>query len=375
MNIELIKEVFLTLVGKSKKADIKSMTSEERKAYRAHQKLIRGYVVKIQFTGIALVVTIIAVGIAGAVIKSHRVTKEPVVTEIPFADEEEVIEPPEPEEPPAPKYFAIETDSTKEITSEVISEYAIVINSDTDEILATKNAYERMYPASMTKVLTILTAAEHMDKEALEDSVTLSSEAVDFAYANDCSTAGFELGETVKVKDLYYGTILPSGGDAAAQLGIYVAGSTDAFVDMMNDELAVLGLSETSHVTNMIGIHDSEHYMTVFDMAIILEAAMDNEICREVLTAHTYNTTPTEQHPEGDIMSNWFLRRIEDRSFGGTIQGAKTGYTVKAGSCAASCELTNGGSHLICVTGHSSSSWNAIADHVALYKLFAETAE
>ena len=176
--------------------------------------------------------------------------------------------------------------------------------------------------------------------------------------------------EEVTVRDLFYGTILPSGADAAVGLATYVAGSHEAFVDMMNEKLDELGLSDTAHMTNCVGLYDENHYCSVYDMAIILKAAMDNPICREVMSAHTYNTSITTQHPEGILLSNWFLRRIEDKDCGGEVLCAKTGYVVQSGNCAARYALDQSGNGYLCVTAHSTSSWRCIYDHVALYQQF-----
>ena len=163
-----------------------------------------------------------------------------------------------------------------------------------------------------------------------------------------------------------------SGGEAAGQLAIYIAGSTEAFADMMNEKLAELGCGETSHFTNCVGIYGEDHYSTVYDIAMIMKAAMDNEICRPVLSAHVYTTTVTEQNPEGLICSNWFLRRIEDKMESGEVIGAKTGFVDQAGSCAASYEQSESGRTYICVTASANSSWSCIYDHVDLYKTFAQ---
>lgn len=142
--------------------------------------------------------------------------------------------------------------------------------------------------------------------------------------------------ETVPVRELFYGTILSSGADAALGLATYVAGSQEAFVALMNEKLGELGIADTAHFTNCVGLYDEAHKCTVSDMAVILEAAMDNDLCREVLGARTYETLPTADHPEGQILSNWFLRRIEDKDTGGIeVTGAKTGYVVESGNCAA----------------------------------------
>ena len=222
----------------------------------------------------------------------------------------------------------------------------------------------------MTKILTVLVAAEHIDREALDDTFTMTLEITDYGYVHDCSSVGFLKDETVTVRDLFYGTILPSGADAAVGLATYVAGSQEAFVEMMNEKLKELGLSDTAHFTNCVGIYDEEHYCTLYDMAIIMEAAADNELCREVLSAHSYTTSATEQHPEGITISNWFLRRIEDKDAGGEVLYAKTGYVVQSGNCAASYAEDASGNGYICVTAGANHVWKCIYDHVDIYKQF-----
>lgn len=154
---------------------------------------------------------------------------------------------------------------------------------DAGTILAGKDALKRMIPASMTKIFTVLVAAENIKPEQLDELVTISIDATDFSYSNDCSNTGYEVDEQVTVRDLFYGTILPSGADSAVSLATYVAGSQEAFVDMMNQELEKMGLSENTHFTNCVGIYNDDHYSTPYDMAMILKAAMDNDLCRKFL--------------------------------------------------------------------------------------------
>ena len=267
-------------------------------------------------------------------------------------------------------YNAKITEDTMQPGEDVISKHAILIDLDNDTILAQRDASAIINPASMTKILTVLVAAENIGEENLEDTFTITIDITDYSYRNDCSNVGFDVGETVTVRDLLYGTILPSGGDAALGLATYVAGSQEAFVTMMNDKLEELGLSKTAHFTNCIGLYDEEHYCTVYDMAMILEAALDNELCREVLSAHTYTTSETQQHPEGITISNWFLRRIEDKDAGGEVLYAKTGYVVQSGNCAASYAEDASGNGYICVTAGANHAWKCIYDHVDIYKQF-----
>ena len=221
----------------------------------------------------------------------------------------------------------------------------------------------------MTKVLTVLVAAEHISEEDLDDTFTITLDITDYAYENDCSSAGFQRDEVVKVRDLFYGTILPSGGDAAVALATYVAGSHEAFVQLMNEKLEELGLSDTAHFTNCVGLYDDDHYCSVYDMAIIMKAALQNEFCKEVLSTRCYTTTLTEQHPEGITISNWFLRRIEDKDndSGGEVIAGKTGYVVQSGNCSVSYGTFANGTPYICATTGSSSSWQCIYDHVNIY--------
>lgn len=262
------------------------------------------------------------------------------------------------------------TENTIHLGSEINSSNAIFIDVETGTILAGKGAKERIVPASMTKVLTLLVAAENIDN--LDDTFQITSDITDYSFVNGCSNAGFEKEEVVTVRDLLYGTNLPSGADAALGLATYVSGSQDAFVELMNKKLEELGLSETAHFTNCIGIYDENHYCTVYDMAVIMNAAIDNEICREVMSAHTYSTSITEQHPEGLLLSNWFLRRIEDKDTGGEIICGKTGYVNESGSCAVSYGTDYKGRNYICVTVNAEGKWKCIYDHVDLYKKFSE---
>lgn len=271
-------------------------------------------------------------------------------------------------------YRFAETEDTVAIDSaDVISTHAILVDESTDRIIAVKGARERIMPASMTKVLTVLVAAEQIPEEKLDDTFTMTLEITDYAYVNDCSSVGFLDGEKVPIRDLFYGTAMHSGGDAALGLAYYVAGSQEAFVEMMNQKLDELGIADSTHFTNCIGLYDEAHYSTVYDMAVIMKAALQNDLCREVMSKHIYTTKPTAQHPEGIEISNWFLRKIEDKDTGGEVLCAKTGYVVQSKNCAVSYEMSAGKTPYICVTAGSTSSWRCIYDHVEIYNRYIPT--
>ena len=296
---------------------------------------------------------------------------EPQIEEEPEAEvEQEEVKELSPEVASFAEGYEVTTSpSVSEIYSEdVISENAVLIDVDKGEIIAKKAADATISPASMTKILTVLVAAEHVTD--LDDTFTITRDITDYSFSNDCSIVGFDVDETVTVRDLMYGTILPSGADAGLALAQYVAGSHEAFVDMMNQKLEELGLSDSAHFTNCVGLYDENHYCTLTDMAMILKAAVENDLAREILSAHTYTTSATEQHPEGITISNWFLRRIEDKETNGEVVCAKTGFVNQSGCCAASYSVSNSGGHYICVSANAWSSWRCIYDQVEIYKQY-----
>ncbi len=275
---------------------------------------------------------------------------------------------------PALPYALSADEDTAAMGDTLGSQYAILIDLEHDRIVAQKSADTVVSPASMTKIMTVLVAAEAItDDSQLRDTVTIDLEITDYAYVNGCSTAGFLLGESVPVEELFYGTILPSGGDAALALARYIAGSQEAFVQLMNQKAEELGLGDGTRFANCVGLYDENNVCSVYDMALILKAALENDLCRQVLTARTHEIPANSDHPNGMLLSNWFLRRIEDHvSEDLTVLGAKTGYVVQSGNCAASYAETASGGRYICVTADASGAWACIRDHVAIYEEFCQ---
>ncbi|MBR5420621.1 MAG: D-alanyl-D-alanine carboxypeptidase [Lachnospiraceae bacterium] len=268
-------------------------------------------------------------------------------------------------------YTAFADDDTQKINdTDVISEYAVLIDLKDGHIVAQKNAGEKIYPASMTKVLSLLVAVEHISD--YQATATITQEIADYVWKHDCAAVGYLVGEKPTVEELLYGTILPSGGDAVLALADHTAGSMEAFVDLMNEKVAELGLADVAHFANPIGIHDEQNYCTPIAMAMIMKAALENPKCREVLATKRYTTAKTEEHPEGLQISNLFLRRIEDKDTHGEVLGAKTGFVTQSRNCAVSYERSNDGNEYICVTVGAHSAWRAIYDHVAIYDTFVK---
>lgn len=269
-------------------------------------------------------------------------------------------------------YAVHTTEATAEIPSELdmTSEYAVMVDLGSGEVVAEKNSNEVIYPASMTKILTVLTAADFITEADLENTFVITQDITDYVFSNGCSAVNWNIDETVTVRDLLYGTILESGGDAALGLAIYCAGSEEAFVQKMNEKAQSLGLGDTAHFATCIGVFDENNYCTVTDMAMILKAAVENPMLRQVLSEHTYTTSATTEHPDGITISNWFLRRIEDKDTGGKVECAKTGFVNQSGNCAASFGVSDSGRNYICVTANTWSAWRCIYDHVTMYKTY-----
>ena len=263
---------------------------------------------------------------------------------------------------------AAETDATQTLNLQLYSENAILIDLETNTVIAEKAPDARIYPASMTKIMTALVACEQI--ENWDDTFRMTQTIIDPLYLADATLAGFVNGEDVNMLDLVYGTILPSGAEATEALAIQLAGSEEAFVELMNEKAAELGLQDT-HFVDASGLHDEEHYTTVRDMSIILRAAMENEVCRQVLSTASYTSASTEQHPDGVDMYNKFLLRVASADQNGAqIQGAKTGYTAQAMNCCASFGLSPSGRQLLCVTAHAWTGDFCIEDHIALYSTY-----
>ena len=229
---------------------------------------------------------------------------------------------------------------------------AILVDADTNEIVAGYNYEKKVYPASLTKMLTLLVAAENI--QDMDATYKFTSDDIDPLIEDNASRAGFEAGETVTMKDLLYSAILVSGADGTTGLANAVAGSEEKFVELMNAKIQELGLTGTKFV-NASGLHNKNHYSTAQDIAVITKAAMDNETCREVLTATKYTTSKTKQHKEADD--------------GISIEGGKTGFTDEA-KYTLSTILDDNGHTYICVTTKSKDELKSVEDQIAIYEKY-----
>lgn len=222
------------------------------------------------------------------------------------------------------------TNSTKAFGDAIECGYGILTDLQEGTVLYEKDAYSRIYPASLTKIMTLIVAVEQC--EDLSDTFTMTNDIIDPLFEANASRAGFKHREQVSIRDLLYGTILPSGADAAVALALYVSGSEEAFAALMNEKVKELGLLGT-HFTNATGLHDRDQYSTAYDLAVILAYALSNDTCREVLSAQTYTTAATQQNPDGiELQSTLFSYMYGDEPEGALVLGGKNRLYQPGGS-------------------------------------------
>ena len=224
---------------------------------------------------------------------------------------------------------------------------ALLALDEKRSVLLDKKSRERIYPASMTKIMTAVIALENLPD--YEEKITLTKST--FNGLHEAATAGFLPGERVRAIDLLYGLLLPSGAECAAALAERAAGSEAAFAGMMNEKAWALGMSGTNF-TNATGLHDKNQYSTVYDVAVLLDYALTNETFYEIFITKRYVTPPTNLHQRGVICYSSMFSKMESMSTDGyTILGGKTGYTDEAGQCLVSLAEKNGERYILATAG------------------------
>lgn len=212
------------------------------------------------------------------------------------------------------------------VAPDLVSGNAILVDADTGAILYEKNAYEKSYPASTTKILTGLLACEN---DTLTDTLTFSKSAATSVSFGD-ATLSFKTGEQVSVKDALYGLLLYSANELAYALAEYTAGSLDAFVQLMNDRAAQVGAVNT-HFANASGLYDPDHYTTAYDMSLIARECFKNPTFMSIDATEYYEIGPTNMTDTTRKFNNR-NKLLPGLSHGYEYcVGGKTGYTEEGG--------------------------------------------
>lgn len=234
-------------------------------------------------------------------------------------------------------------------TEDLHSAYAILVRLSDKTVLMQKQGNERIYPASLTKMMTAVVAIENIPD--LQKKIELSSSIFQPLYKADASMAGFLPGEKVPAIDLLYGALLPSGAECCIGLADEISGSEENFVKKMNQKADQLGMSNT-HFINSTGLQNENHYSTVKDLSLLLDYALQNQTFREIFTSSRHSTAATNKHPDGITFTSTLSQNLKDQTLpGGEILGGKTGFTDEAGLCLASLAQIGGKEYILVTAG------------------------
>lgn len=227
--------------------------------------------------------------------------------------------------------LCVVTDFSGDSDGSVTAEAAGVFGINTLDTVYSKNVFEKLYPASTTKIMTALVAIKYGN---LSDEVTVTEDAV--ITESGATLCGIKPGDKLTLEQLLYGLMLPSGNDAGAAIAVHMAGSIDGFADMMNREAKLIGATGT-HFTNPHGLHNEEHYTTAYDLYLIFNEALKYQKFREITGSTAY--TANYQSASGESVSvtwkggNWYMTGERQTPDGLTVFGGKTGTTSAAGYC------------------------------------------
>lgn len=255
--------------------------------------------------------------------------------ENPYTFEERAFTVLEPEDGGYAKPFAddlcVVTDESGYDGSGIDAEAAAVFDIDKEVVVYSKNAFEKMYPASITKVMTAIIAIEQGN---MSDEVVVTKDAV--ITEAGASLCGIKPGDRVTMEQLLYGLMMPSGNDAANAIAVHIAGDLDSFYEMMNERAAALGATQT-HFMNANGLNNEEHYTTAYDLYLIFNEALKLPLFREVIgtSSYTADYTDISGNPVSKTwtVGNWYMNGERTAPEGLTVIGGKTGTTKAAGYC------------------------------------------
>lgn len=225
------------------------------------------------------------------------------------------------------KPVIVQADSVWPTQPSIYGTAGCLIEASTGTVLYEKKAHQKMYPASITKILTALVTLENCE---LDEKVTFSEEAV---YSIELGDAHMQMnvGEILSVEDCLYGLMLQSANEVATALAEHVGGSVEGFAQMMNDRAKEAG-ALNSNFMNPNGLHNENHYITAYDMAMITRAAIQNPIFVSITGTTQYTVPATNKKDELTIYQRHKMTRQYSGYYYEGILGGKTGYTDQSGT-------------------------------------------
>ena len=257
--------------------------------------------------------------------------------------------------------------------------YAALADLATGEIIASRKADETIYPASMTKVMTLIVVVENLPgSDSLQDVITVSQEVYDEMKRQGSSGIGMEPGEKMTVESMLYALMLKSDGIAACELARYVAGSEEDFVELMNQKAEKMGLTNT-HFENPTGLFHENHKTTSREIASIMAYAMNMTLCRKILKTQSYNASCVGADGSTfnySLYHNLIVTQFENISPNQpnavTVAAGKTGFTDESRFCLVTYAESADGHGYVCVTAKSGSYAECIADYLTIYNTYVK---
>lgn len=245
-------------------------------------------------------------------------------------------------------------------TLELNSRAAILIDAKTGTVIYEKNAHEKHYPASITKILTAYIACSQGN---FDDTITVSQSAIDGMGVGG-SNIGLVPGEQINFKDSLYGVMLESANEACMAIAEHISGSKDAFVQKMNEVAQSIGCKE-SHFANPHGFHDDNHYTTAYDMALIAKKAITNEDFNQIWGTVSHQIPATNLNVARYLNNKDKMIKPSSEYYYPYLVGGKTGFTDQAGNTLVSFAEKDGAS-LISVVMKANGYDNTYKDSTAL---------
>ena len=244
---------------------------------------------------------------------------------------------------------------------DIEAEGAMLVNTDTGDIIYSKNIDKKLYPASLTKLMTALVLYESCS-DLDGQIITVSEYAINSLQGTDSSTGGLKIGEQLTVRQMLYVLLLSSANDGANAIAEHVAGSIESFCEKMNAKAEELGMTGT-HYANPHGLHDINHYTTVNDMYKLTTAFLKVDLLKEICYSTKYSLPATNKNPARTftttnyMLLNSGLKCTAEKYKGQSYyykyaNGVKTGYTDPAGRCLIT-TASKGGYNYMCILMNS----------------------
>jgi len=231
---------------------------------------------------------------------------------------------------------------------ELRSEAALLYSRDTNAVMYSKNADKRMYPASLTKLMTAVLVVENIP-DIDTDTITVSQQNItDIGIGT--SSGGFKADETMTMRQMLQVFLMASANEGALALAEKVAGSVEAFAEMMNQKAAALGMKDTNYV-NPHGLHDDNHYTTANDLLKLTNYVLSLPHIYDMCSTVHYRMAATNKNPERPVITTNLMMNSTTNVYYKDARGLKTGFTDAAGRCLITTASRGGFSYIAIVLG------------------------